>query len=141
MFKNLSVVACAVVLAASMHVSGAQAGKKTAAAIAVGIGAAALAIAAASAANAHREHDHYGYNHGYGARENAVAACIHRADRRVRRHRRGQYARLDAVKKISKKGGRFKVTMLVTNFYDRRVRQRWVKCHVRHDRVVFFKYN
>ena len=125
----------------AIHTSHVQAGKKVAIGIAVGIAATALAIAAARSANAHRDRDYYGYNHGIGPRENAVGACIHRADRRVRRHRSGQYARLDAVKKIKRKGGTYKVTMLVTNFYRNRARQRWVKCHVQYDRVVFFKYN
>ena len=31
--------------------------------------------------------------------------------------------------------------MLVTNVFARGSRQRWVKCHVKHDRVVHFNYN
>ncbi len=143
MFKKLTMLPMAAVLVFGICASSVEAGsgKKVAIGIAVGVAATALAIAAAQSANTHRGRDNYGYNHGVGARENAVGACIHRADRRVQRHRRGQYARLDAVKDIKKKGNKFKVTMLVTNFFANRAQQRWVKCHVKHDRVVFFKYN
>ena len=142
MLKKLLVLPIAAVLAFGVYSSSVEAGsKKVAIGIAVGVAATALAIAAAQSANAHRNNNYYGYNHGLGPRENAVAACIHAADWQVRRHRRGQYARLDVVKKIKKKGSKFKVTLLVTNFFDRGTRQRWVKCHVKHDRVVFFKYN
>lgn len=143
MYRKLLILPLAAVVVFGMLTSGVEAGKKKniGIGIAVGIAATALAIAAAQSANAHRNRDNYGYNHGVGARENAVGACIHKADRRVRRHPNGQFARLDHVKKIKKKGGRLKVTMLVTNVFAHRSRQRWVKCHVKHDRVVFFKYN
>ena len=59
----------------------------------------------------------------------------------MRRKRLGLDTRLDRVKKVKKRDGRLKVTMLVTNFYRTGHSQRWVKCHVKHDRVVFFKYN
>jgi hypothetical protein len=142
MFRKLLILPIAAVFAFGLLTSSVEAGtgKKVAVGIAVGVAATALAIAAAQSANSHRGRDNYGYNHGIGASENAVAACIHRADRRVHRTR-GGYARLDAVKKINKKGSKFKVTMLVTNIFGNRTRQRWVKCHVKHDRVVFFKYN
>lgn len=143
MLRTLTVAAMAVAIALGSFGTAAQAGKKgnIAAGIIVGVAATALAISAAQSANSHRNSPHYGYNHGIGNQENAVAACIHAADWEVRRKRRGLYSRLDAVKTIKQKGSRLKVTMLVTNFYRNGQRQRWVKCHVKHDRVVFFKYS
>lgn len=121
MYRTLPVAILACVLTLGLYGSDAQAGKKKrnlAIGIAVGAAATALAISAAQSANAHRNNQYYGYNHGIGDRENAVAACIHRADWQVRRKRRGLYARLDHVKKIKHRQGRLKVTMLVTNFYS-----------------------
>ena len=143
MSKRLIVTALAALFTLSVYTSGAQAGKtgNVIAGIAIGVAATALIIGAARSANAHRNNQYYGYNHGISKKENAVAACIHAADWEVRRKRRGLYTRLDRVKKIKKRQGRLKVTMLVTNFYRTGHRQRWVKCHVKHDRVVFFKYN
>lgn len=143
MLRTLTVAAMAGAIALGSFGTAAQAGKKgnIAAGIIVGVAATALAISAAQSANSHRNSPHYGYNHGIGNQENAVAACIHAADWEVRRKRRGLYSRLDAVKTIKQKGSRLKVTMLVTNFYRNGQRQRWVKCHVKHDRVVFFKYS
>lgn len=143
MFRKLMYLPVVAVCAFSLMTAGAEAGKKKnlAIGIAVGVAATALAIAAAQSANAHRNREYYGYNHGVGPKENAVGACIHRADRRIRRHPNGRFARLDHVKKVKRRDGRLKVTMLVTNVFAHRSRQRWVKCHVKHDRVVFFKYN
>jgi len=143
MLRTVTVAMLASVLVISLYGTSAQAGKKgnIIAGIIVGAAATALAISAAQSANSHRNNPHYGYNHGIGDRENAVAACIHAADWQVRRKRRGLYSRLDVVKKIKHRQGRLKVTMLVTNFYRNGQRKRWVKCHVKHDRVVFFKYN
>lgn len=144
MFRTFTVTVFACVLTLGLYSTDVEAGKKKrnlAIGIAVGVAATALAISAAQSANANRGRQHYGYNHGVGPQENAVAACIHRADWRVRRKRRGLYSRIDIVKSIKQKGAKLKVTMLVTNFYRNGQRQRWVKCHVKHDRVVFFKYS
>ena len=143
MSKRLIVTVFAALFALTAYSSGVQAGKtkNVLTGIAIGVAATALIVGAAQAANAHRNNQHYGYNHGISKKENAVAACIHAADWEVRRKRLGLYTRLDRVKKINKRQGRLKVTMLVTNFYRTGHRQRWVKCHVKHDRVVFFKYN
>lgn len=100
-----------------------------------------LIARATRAATAHREHEHYGYNDKITISENAVAACFHAADWEVRRKRRGLHARLDEVKKIKKKSDGLKVTILVTNFYRNGHTQRWVKCLVQHDEVVFLKYS
>ena len=141
MLKRLTIACVAALFAAGVFATGAQAGgKKTAIGIAVGVAATALILSAAQSANSYRDRDYYDYNQSVGPNENAVAACIHRADRRVQR-RRGGFARLEHVKDVKHKDGRIKVTMLVTNISGRHARKRWVKCHVRHDRVVFFKYN
>ena len=100
-----------------------------------------LVAKATRAAIAHREREHYGYNDKITLSENAVAACFHAADWEVRRKRRGLHARLDEVKKIKKKSDGLKVTILVTNFYRNGNTQRWVKCLVQHDEVVFLKYS
>ena len=96
---------------------------------------------ATRAAFAHRNSEDYTYDHGISSEENAVAACFHAADRKVRRKRRGLHARLDKVKKVKDKDEGLGVTMLVTNFYRNGHVQRWVKCIVQHDEVVFLKYS
>ena len=95
MLRKLMYLPVVAVCAFGLMTAGAEAGKKKnlAIGIAVGVAATALAIAAAQSANAHRDRENYGYNHGVGPKENAVGACIHRADRRVRRHPNGRFAR------------------------------------------------
>ncbi len=134
-------IVLAVLFAAAIGTGASHASGKKALGIAVGVAATALIIAAAKSANAHVGNDDYDYHHGIGGPQNAVAACIHKADRRVRKKRRGRFARLDDVKDVKNAGGVYKVTMLVTNVFENRRKRRWVKCHVDHDRVVFFKYN
>ena len=53
--------------------------RQTAEGIAVLLVLSAIEKAAAASANADRSDDNYSYNHGLGARENAIAACVHRA--------------------------------------------------------------
>ena len=82
MLRKLMYLPVVAVCAFGLMTAGAEAGKKKnlAIGIAVGVAATALAIAAAQSANAHRDRQYYGYNHGVGPKENAVGACIHRAD-------------------------------------------------------------
>lgn len=101
----------------------------------------AMILRARRAALANRDSKRYDYNYGISSQENAVAACFHAADWQVRRKRRGLHATLDEVKKVKRKGERVKVTMLVTNVYRNGEIKRWVKCHVRHDQIVFWKYS
>jgi hypothetical protein len=145
MVKNITLAAFACLLAVNLQ-SGATATESKPPHLLTGIAAAgassaSLIASATRAAFAHRDNEDYGYNYDISSKENAVAACFHAADREVRRKRRGLHARLDQVKKVKKSGERLKVTMLVTNFYRNGNVQRWIKCHVQHDEVVFLKYS
>lgn len=92
------------------------------------------------AALAYRDSSEYGYNYSISLKDNAVAACFHAADQKVRNRRRGLHARLDRIKKVKKRGDTLKITLRVTNIYRNGSIQHWVKCHVEHENVVFFKY-
>ncbi len=107
--------------------------------IAVAVGAAALILTAA-AAKAHEGKEHYVYHRGYDSRDNAIASCLHRANRSV--VKRGGYGvTLRKVKRVRRHSGAWKVGL--------GVKQRWgngrryharAKCTVVHDRVVAFDW-
>jgi hypothetical protein len=143
-FKSISTYIICVLVALALSTADVGAGhksKKILKGIGVAVGATALAIAAASAANAHRDKDRYDYHHGMNGRQNAVAACVHRADKVVRRAG-GLYARLDKVNKVDRKGRRrFKVVARMTGIYPWGHKRSKVRCTVKHDHVQKFKYN
>lgn len=143
-FKRISTYSICVALVLSLSASDVGAGhksKKILKGIGVAVGVTALALAAASAANAHRDKDRYRYHHGVGKRENAVAACVHRADKVVQRAG-GYYARLDKVNKVKHTGGdKFKVVARMTGVYPWGHKRSKVRCTVKHDHVRKFKYN
>lgn len=145
MLKNVTFAALACLLSVSFHTNATGADSKTAdmfgGIVSAGASTASLIANATRAAFAHRNNADYGYDYDISDKENAVAACFHAADRKVRLKRRGLHARLDRVKKVKESGEKLKVTMKVTNVYLNGQVKRWVKCHVQHDEVVFLKYN
>ncbi len=145
MVNKITLAAVTCLLAVSLLTNATDAGSKPPEMLSgisvAGASTASLIANATRAAFAHRDEDDYGYDYEISTKENAVAACFHAADREVRRKRRGLHARLDEVKKIKQSGERVKVTMLVTNFYRNGKVQRWIKCHVQHDEVIFLKYS
>ncbi len=145
MVKNVTFAALACLLTVSFYSNATGADSKIAdlfgGVISTGSSAASLIENATRAAFAHRNSADYGYDYDISDRENAVAACFHAADRKVRLKRRGLHARLNSVKKIKESGERLKVTMQVTNVYLNGQIIRWIKCHVKHDEVVFLKYS
>jgi len=140
MKTKLLTTALAVSMLAVASVSPVEAGKKRDVGIAVAAGIAAIGLAAASAAAAHRENDYYDYNHGHGSSTNAVAACVHRADKVVRRQG-GLYVRLDRVRRTVPVAGGIRVVADMTGVYPRFRKTSRVRCVVDHDRVVRFNYN
>lgn len=116
-------------------------GKKIIEAIALGIAASALAATAAGAANAHRDRNTYRYHQGVGKRENAVAACIHRADRVVQ-NAGGLYVRVDKIKRADHIGkSKYKVIAKMTGVYPWGHKKSRVVCVVKRGHVSAFSYN
>ena len=137
--KILSAAIAASMLAAA-SITPAEAGKNRDVGIAVAAGSAAIGLAAASAAAAHRDRDRYDYHHGHGAPTNAVAACVHQADRVVRRQG-GLYVRLDRVRRTEPVANGIRVVADMTGVYPRFRKTSRVRCVVDHDRVIRFRYN
>lgn len=103
--------------------------------IAVALIVSALAKAAASSANAHKDSETYRYHHGLGGRENAVAACIHRAHKVVRKAG-GYYLRLEKVAEVRDIGnGDYKVAVRVSGIYRWGQKKSTVNCVVNHNLV------
>ena len=117
-----------------------QASSKKNVAIGVAAGIAAIGLAAAGAAAAHREKDYYEWHHGHGPDTNAVAACVHRADKVVRRA--GGYAvRLDRVRKVEPRRDGIRVVADMTGIYPNFRKRSRVRCLVDRNRVIDFNYN
>lgn len=106
--------------------------------IAVAIGAAAL-IAAAASAKAHENSDVYQYHHGYGSRDNAIAACLHKAQRRVAR-RGGHGVTIKRVRRANYNGSSWDVRLAIKSRWPGRVRRNNVaRCDVVANRVRNFR--
>lgn len=140
MHKKLLTTAFAATLMAAASVTPAEAGKRKDVGIAIAAGVAAIGLAAASAAAAHRDKPHYEYHHGHGKPTNAIAACVHRADKIVRRAG-GLYVRLDRVRKTEPVAAGIRVVADMTGVYPSYSKRSRVRCIVDHHRVVRFKYN
>lgn len=139
--KPIASTAFAVLLAFGVAAGEAQAGKKKKLAIGIAIGAGVVAFAAAaSAANAHRGRNHYGYNHGIGDRDNAVAACLHRADRYLLRRHGGDGIELRRVKSIKRWRDGYKVNVRLYSYGPWGREKSRAKCWVTHDRVAKMKF-
>jgi len=112
-----------------------------AAGIAVGVAAGAILAAAASAANADFDADVYDYAWGYNPRQNAVAACMHKAGKRAQK--KGAYRivaeRLDY---LDQRGvDVFKVGVRLKAIYPWGVDVHFPKCTVKKGWVSAFKMN
>ncbi len=106
--------------------------------IALAVGAVAL-IAAVAAAKAHQHSDVYGTHHGYGAKDNAIAACLHKAQRRT--VKRGGYGvsvkRLNEARRTSQG---WSISLRVKQRTRRGTRNRYANCIVEQNRVTSFNW-
>ena len=106
--------------------------------IAIAIGAAAL-IAAAAAAKAHENSDVYQYHHGYGSRDNAIAACLHQAQRRIARQG-GYGVTIKNVRRANYTGSIWDVRLAIKSRWPGGVRRNNVaRCDVVANRVRNFR--
>jgi hypothetical protein len=140
MKRKILTAGIAVAMLAAASLTPAEAGKNRDVGIAVAAGIAAIGLAAASAAAAHRDNEYYDYHHGHGSSTNAIAACVHRADKVVRRQG-GLYVRLDRVRRTEPVANGIRVVADMTGVYPRYRKTSRVRCVVDHDRVVRFRYN
>ena len=109
--------------------------QQTAEGIAILMVLSAIEKAAAASANADRSDDNYSYHHGLGARENAIAACVHRAYKALQKAG-GLYMRFDKVKRIEHRGnGDFEVTIDVTEVYPKKHSIKSATCVVNHNHI------
>jgi hypothetical protein len=139
MKKSLATLA-ALSLALSLGLAAdAEAGKKgrnIATGIIIGIGAATLFGAAAQAAADAEEYDSYGYIDDFNPRQNAVAACLHRAHR-VLRQRGAEGTELRAVREAVPVGSAsIRVSLSLWAYYDGDPDRVNVQCRVFRDRVT-----
>ncbi len=112
--------------------------EQTAEGIAVLFLLSAIEKAAASSANADRKDDSYSYHHGLSARDNAVAACVHRAYKALEKAG-GLYMRFDKVEGVKHRGNNdFEVAVNVTDVYSWGHKARSVTCIVNHNQIKKF---
>lgn len=138
MSKTIATLA-ALSLAFSLGLSdAAEAGKKgrnIATGIIIGIGAATLFGAAAQAAADREDYDSYGYIDDYDPRQNAVAACLHRAHRTLR-NRGAEGTELRSVREARPVGSAsIQVRLSLWAYYDGDPDRVNVTCRVFRDRV------
>ena len=107
--------------------------------IAVAAGAIAL-LAAAASAKAHENNDAYGYHHGMGGRDNAVSACLHKAQRRTARSG-GHGVTLRNVRRANFTGSGWRVALAVKQRLQGGVRRNVVaRCTVVGRKVTQFHF-
>lgn len=106
--------------------------------VAIAVGAIAL-IAAAAAAKSHQNSDVYVRHHGHTAKDNAIAACLHRAQRRTAK--RGGYGvtvkRLNEAKRISEG---WSISLRVKQRMSSGTRNRYANCIVAGHQVISFNW-
>ncbi len=106
--------------------------------VAVAIGALAL-IAAAAAAKSHQNNDVYRTHHGHSRKDNAIAACLHKAQRRT--VKRGGYGvtvkRLNEARRTSEG---WSISLRVRQRTASGSRNRYANCIVDGNRVVDFEW-
>lgn len=122
----------------------AEAGKKSKRNAVIGIFAAigtAAAIAAAADAAKRRQHSNeYHYYHGASERDNAVAACLHKAHRRNLREG-GDGIEFVRISRNKKKKRHFIIGIHVDRFGPWGVDRQYAKCKVRRDHVYSFSWH
>lgn len=108
--------------------------------IAIGVGVAALTAAAASAANADIDEEHYSYSHHMDGEGNAIAACTHKAWKKV--HKDGaRKLVLDKVIDTDRRGAQtYDVELRLRANYPWGKEKLKVACRVEWDRVTRFRY-
>lgn len=107
--------------------------------IAVAAGAVAL-LAIAAAAKAHENNDSYRHHRGKGSKENAISACLHKAQRRTAR-RGGHGVTLRKVRDTHYNGSFWRVRLALKQRLKGGVRRNVVaRCRVVSNRVTDFKF-
>lgn len=106
--------------------------------IAIAAGAIAL-IAAVAAAKSHQGSDVYRRHHGHSTKDNAIAACLHKAQRRTAK--RGGYGvtlkRLNEARRVSEG---WSISLRVRQRMNSGTRNRYANCIVEDHRVVSFTW-
>ncbi len=106
--------------------------------LAVAAGALAL-IAIAAAAKSHQNNDVYRRHHGHNVKDNAIAACLHRAQRRTAK--RGGYGvtvkRLNEARRVSEG---WSISLRVRQRTSSGSRNRYANCIVANHRVISFSW-
>jgi hypothetical protein len=112
--------------------------KRVAEGIIIGIGIAALVGAASAAAQEGAGNPSYAYDDDYDPRENAVAACLHRANRVVRQNG-GDGIELRRVLRVGRIGSSsWRVDLQALGYYDDDVDRHSISCRVFQGRVTKF---
>ncbi len=106
--------------------------------VAIAVGALAL-IAAAAAAKSHQNSDVYRRHHGHSAKDNAIAACLHRAQRKTAK--RGGYGvtvkRLNEARRVSEG---WSISLRVKQRLRAGTRNRYANCIVAGHQVISFNW-
>lgn len=106
--------------------------------VAIAVGAIAL-IAAAAKAKSHQNSDVYRTHHGYSPKDNAIAACLHKAQRRT--VKRGGYGvtikRLNEARRVS---DGWSISLRVRQRMSRGTKNRYANCIVDGNRVISFRW-
>lgn len=106
--------------------------------VAIAAGALAL-IAAAAKAKSHQDSDTYRRHHGYSPKDNAIAACLHKAQRRT--VKRGGYGvtvkRLNEARRTS---DGWSISLRVRQRMEFGTKNRYANCIVDGNRVVSFRW-
>ena len=106
--------------------------------VAIAAGAIAL-IAAAAKAKSHQDSDVYRTHHGYSPKDNAIAACLHKAQRRT--VKRGGYGvtvkRLNEARRVA---DGWSISLRVRQRTERGTRNRYANCIVDGNRVTSFRW-
>ena len=107
--------------------------------IAVAAGAVAL-LAIAAAAKSHENKDSYTYHRGVGSKNNAISACLHKAQRRT--VKRGGYGvTLRKVRRANYNGSSWRVALRVKQRLAGGVKRNVVaRCNVVGNRVSNFSF-
>ena len=112
--------------------------KHSDAGVAIAAGAIAL-IAAAAAAKSHENSDVYRRHHGHSAKDNAIAACLHKAQRRTAKQ--GGYGvtvkRLNEARRVA---DGWSISLRVRQRMEYGTRNRYANCIVDGHRVTSFTW-
>ncbi len=138
MLKRTTVVAAAAAFIFAAAATPADAGRKgrnVAIGVIAAIGAAAAFSAAAHAARRNRHRDRYRYYDGASERDNAIAACLHKAHRRTIREG-GDGIDFLRVSRAKRKRTGYIIGAHVVSYGPWGDHERYAKCRIHHDRVV-----